>query len=290
MGDMMKYAVISDIHANKFALNALYKDLEKKNVNEIICLGDLVTKYQYPKEVIDEIRKTAKIVVIGNCDYNVVAHDTFEYTRKSIGIDGIDYLRNLKHSDSLIINDVLCNFFHATKNSLDNMFNPLFDNSNTLYKDKIVTDYHDMLIGNMPQVNFVGHTHQDYVLKFIGNGFKLRNYIYGTKMYFSKYDKAIINVGSVGDNISIIEKNNEYIDVLKPYFTYAIISGDFDYGIEVTLEKVNYKRALKKLYYDLKKLKKEKNIPVTNSHYKKIEGSYNNMCGVIRKKVRGKNE
>ena len=54
---MTKIAIISDIHANIDALNLVLKDIEKRGVDKIICLGDLVTKYFYPAEVVDAINE-----------------------------------------------------------------------------------------------------------------------------------------------------------------------------------------------------------------------------------------
>ena len=38
----MKIGLISDIHGNKKALDAVLKQLEKKKIDKIICIGDLV--------------------------------------------------------------------------------------------------------------------------------------------------------------------------------------------------------------------------------------------------------
>lgn len=38
----MRVAVISDIHANLEALNSVIKDIRKRNVDKIICLGDII--------------------------------------------------------------------------------------------------------------------------------------------------------------------------------------------------------------------------------------------------------
>ncbi len=40
----MKIAIISDIHGNLEALKATIKDIEKKQVDQIICLGDTIAK------------------------------------------------------------------------------------------------------------------------------------------------------------------------------------------------------------------------------------------------------
>ena len=38
----MKVGLISDIHGNKKALDVVLEQLEKENVDKIICMGDLV--------------------------------------------------------------------------------------------------------------------------------------------------------------------------------------------------------------------------------------------------------
>ena len=64
----MKIAIISDIHGNLEALKATLKDIEKRKVDEIICLGDIIAKGIHPKECIQLVRKKCEIVLQGNCD------------------------------------------------------------------------------------------------------------------------------------------------------------------------------------------------------------------------------
>lgn len=52
----MKIAIISDIHGNLEALKATLKDIEKRKVDKIICLGDIIVKGVHPKECISLIR------------------------------------------------------------------------------------------------------------------------------------------------------------------------------------------------------------------------------------------
>lgn len=40
----MKIAIISDIHGNLEALKSTLKDIEKRKVDQIICLGDIIAK------------------------------------------------------------------------------------------------------------------------------------------------------------------------------------------------------------------------------------------------------
>ena len=52
---MEKIAIISDIHANIVALEAVLEDIKKRNISRIFCLGDLVLKGSSPCEVVGNI-------------------------------------------------------------------------------------------------------------------------------------------------------------------------------------------------------------------------------------------
>lgn len=41
---MKKIGIISDIHSNKEALYQVLLDMEKRGIDEIVCLGDMITK------------------------------------------------------------------------------------------------------------------------------------------------------------------------------------------------------------------------------------------------------
>ncbi len=60
-------AIISDIHSNLEALQAVLKDTEKQNVQEIYCLGDIVGYGPNPRECVDLVMQ-CKVVLLGNHD------------------------------------------------------------------------------------------------------------------------------------------------------------------------------------------------------------------------------
>jgi putative phosphoesterase len=68
---MMKIAVLSDIHANIHALEAVWDDLKNENPDVIYCLGDLVGYGAFPNEVISFIRNHEVPTVLGNYDEGV---------------------------------------------------------------------------------------------------------------------------------------------------------------------------------------------------------------------------
>jgi putative phosphoesterase len=66
------FAVISDIHANIHALEAVLADIDAQpDIDEIICLGDLVGYGAYPNQVCDAIRGRNIPSVMGNYDDGV---------------------------------------------------------------------------------------------------------------------------------------------------------------------------------------------------------------------------
>lgn len=275
---MSKIAIISDVHANIEALNLVMKDIEKRNVDKIICLGDLVTKYFYPAEIVDMIKKNCDIVIKGNCDDIVANDERYKFARSKLGLDRIEYLDNLPKKQQLMINKSLINLFHATPNSLDTMFNPFFENNNqSRYKDNSISkdDYEKMFISDKPQISIVGHTHHNYIavedkkkLKFAKSPIVIPN-----------TQRAIINVGSVGEhNNMIVNDNNELITNIDPFVTYAIIEYD-NLGNDIKSEiiKVPYKDSLKKVYFDMVKMQNENNAPYSPRDTKKVRDSLINM-------------
>lgn len=70
----MKIGVISDIHGNIEALNAVLKELEKENVEKIICLGDFIGGAGMSEEVIQRIlqEKDKFICISGNREKYII--------------------------------------------------------------------------------------------------------------------------------------------------------------------------------------------------------------------------
>lgn len=67
----MRLAVISDIHSNLHALQAVWQDIENQHPDVVYCLGDLVGYGAFPNEVIEFIRDRSIPAVMGNYDEGV---------------------------------------------------------------------------------------------------------------------------------------------------------------------------------------------------------------------------
>ena len=68
----MTYAIISDIHSNIEALQVVLKDIDQRQVDEIICLGDVIGYGPNPIECADIIKERCSIVLCGNHDEALV--------------------------------------------------------------------------------------------------------------------------------------------------------------------------------------------------------------------------
>ena len=66
-GVMTKRAILSDIHGNLEALDAVLADIEQQGVDQIICLGDIVGYGPNPCECVDRVMG-CQVSVLGNHD------------------------------------------------------------------------------------------------------------------------------------------------------------------------------------------------------------------------------
>jgi diadenosine tetraphosphatase ApaH/serine/threonine PP2A family protein phosphatase len=66
------YAVISDIHSNIEALSAVLADIDRRGVEHIVCLGDIVGYGPSPKECLDLIMERCEVCLCGNHDHAVL--------------------------------------------------------------------------------------------------------------------------------------------------------------------------------------------------------------------------
>jgi len=64
----MRVAVISDVHANYHALEAVLEQIDAERVDAVWCLGDIVGYGPLPNECCDAVRKRADPCLVGNHD------------------------------------------------------------------------------------------------------------------------------------------------------------------------------------------------------------------------------
>ena len=108
----MRYAIISDIHANESALRRVLADAAELGVDQVVCLGDVVGYGPLPKETLELARKSCAIVLAGNHDDAVsgrrgaddfidLAGDAVKRHRDALGGGELDWLKNLPYACKL---------------------------------------------------------------------------------------------------------------------------------------------------------------------------------------------
>ena len=104
----MRVAVISDIHGNQIALEAVLEDLSHQSgIDHLVIAGDLCLNGPCPRQVLTMVQELGCPVIQGNVDAEVVneapekgvkKRTTVGWTREQIGQPGIDYLASLPFS------------------------------------------------------------------------------------------------------------------------------------------------------------------------------------------------
>jgi diadenosine tetraphosphatase ApaH/serine/threonine PP2A family protein phosphatase len=225
----MKAAIISDIHSNLEALQAIIKDIKKRRIKNTFCLGDLVGYGANPNECIEICLKEAKLVIAGNHDwaainktnisvFNSVAAKAIRWTQQNTRKNNLNKLKRLKLTEK--IDSIL--LVHATPRN-PAKWNYLF----TLNEFEAEFSLFDT------QVCFVGHSHIPSAVFQDANGYT--DFLRENPFPLLKDRKYIINVGSVGQprdldpraSYAIYDGNNHSIEIIR-----------LDYNIPLAQQKI----------------------------------------------------
>ena len=106
----MRYLILSDIHSNLIALEAVLEDAPSGL--PVWCLGDLVGYGPKPNECVKLLRELDPQCIVGNHDwaimgkadiddFNPEAKEAVLWTRKQLTRDNMDYLENLPISPQM---------------------------------------------------------------------------------------------------------------------------------------------------------------------------------------------
>lgn len=99
----MQIGLVSDIHANLPAFEAVLEDMP--DVEEIVCVGDVVGYNPWPRECLERVREVASVTVQGNHDRTVetpkryaanrMAEAGLEYAKEELTEQGRQWLQAL---------------------------------------------------------------------------------------------------------------------------------------------------------------------------------------------------
>ncbi len=190
----MRYAIISDIHANSEALITVQRSLNRLCIDKIICLGDVVGYNADPEFCVKRVCNLADYVIRGNHDkavaglinfnnFNYNAGHAVRWTQQNMQFATLQNLKSLKAGPEIIDRFFLA--CHGSPEDEDKYIINSQDAVNSIYYVK----------KNFPDVRicFFGHTHIPALWDEQGNNLRI------TGSYTLEKDRLyLINPGSVG--------------------------------------------------------------------------------------------
>lgn len=220
----MRIAVISDIHSNVYALNEVLIDIEKRNVDMVVCTGDLVGYATRPNEVIETLRKNKVFTIMGNydeaignfkiicgCDYPdpkdaEKASLSMHFTSQETTDENKAYLRNLPKEAIISFNNKTIRFVHGSTRLINEYLK-----ENSKEADEVMSELgEDILV--------CGHTHIPYVKN------------YGKKLLVNAGSVGKPKTGSTNANYIIIDiKNADEINKVDSIVDVEIIEVSYDF-------------------------------------------------------------
>lgn len=211
----MRVAFISDIHSNLPALQAVKEDIEQKDPDKIVCLGDVVGYNPWPSRCVELVQEMCDIVLQGNHDREVknpesyknneMAYEGLKWSNEQLTGMQHQWLERLPEKKTVTFDGMTYVLVHSHPTELDAYVRPRdFPRMRPLLE----TDESGM---------FLGHTHIQH--KAVIDG------------------KTIVNPGSVGqprDNDSraayaILDTERNEVDFCRVH-----------YDIQEVLDAVNH--------------------------------------------------
>ena len=203
----MAHAVISCLHANLAAFEAVLDDIDRQGIQTITCLGDLVGYGPQPNEVVELVRKRAIPTCQGCWDEDIIdglnscecsypsqlaerrGHQAHQWTEQRLTTENKAFLAELPFTlrkDKLL-------FVHGSPNSQHEYLLP--DMNAFAALERVETAGAETL--------FCGHTHQPYVRELSGGSIRVSVQQTGHQPAHDQEMtlpvRRIVNAGSVGE-------------------------------------------------------------------------------------------
>lgn len=189
----MRYAIVSDLHANYRAWTAVLADLCEQGADVVVCLGDVVGYGPNPAEVLQSLRSVTNNFVMGNHDaaavgmmdysiFNEHARQAIEWTMTVLSDEEKQFLTSVPLA--IEAGEIL--FVHAEITE-PGRFSYISDSE--IARENFKANRH--------LVTFVGHTHLPKVFEQDQDG-KVHE-LADNDLCLDSEKRYIVNVGSVGE-------------------------------------------------------------------------------------------
>jgi protein phosphatase len=224
---MEKIAIISDIHGNIPALEAVLANISLQGINSIFCLGDMVGKGPDSDKVVDICQEKCKKIILGNWDDLMLSKDIFRaavWHQEKLGKRRLEFIKSLPNCIEFVMSGKNIRLFHASQIGVHHRVR-MTDDAEKLLKMFDNTEF----TGNKMNPDIVGYgdIHAPFKLNF--------------------QNKSLFNVGSVGNPLGFTDAS------------YCILEGEMD-GDKSDIFGINFIRVP----YDIEltiKIATEQNMP-----------------------------
>ncbi|MCC6466443.1 MAG: metallophosphoesterase family protein [Planctomycetes bacterium] len=201
----VRIALVSDIHANIEALEAVLKDIEAYGCDKVYCLGDLLDYGPNPREVLDLAMERFSLNLLGNHeeavmlvaeDFNERAMRSVEWTREQLNnpdvpkekrhaywnfLDAMNKVRSHRQGDLL--------FVHGSPRKPTHEY--------VFPKDSMDEAKIRGMFAKFDRFCFCGHSHIPGIYSETGKYGHPKNLNNG-EIDLRRFRKLLINIGSVG--------------------------------------------------------------------------------------------
>ncbi|MEH7381147.1 metallophosphoesterase family protein [Bacillus sp. JJ1533] len=241
---MMSIALISDIHGNMTALEAVLEHIKDRGIETILCLGDLVGKGPNSAAAVDRIQEVCEVVLLGNWDdfiQNEHPDEGIKWHQNQLGKERLSYLGTLPFHYDFYMSGKYIRLYHASAKSVHHRVVPMIHSDDEKRAMFDHSEWITPLEEKTPDVIGFGDIHAALIEPM------------GT-------EKTLLNVGSVGNPLD------------TTLATFAILHGEYQ-----SKEVAPFSIEIVRLPYDVEKELKgaaEMGLPYFDQYAMELREAY----------------
>ncbi|WP_411343634.1 metallophosphoesterase family protein [Paenibacillus sp. WLX1005] len=219
---MERIALVSDIHGNMPAWQAVLDDIDRRGIRRIFCLGDIVGKGPDSVAITDSVRERCELVLRGNWEELIVRmsneDELFGWHHRRLGEERLSFLDSLPLRYDFTFSGRLISLVHASPESVFQRVQPWDDLDSRMGMFAPVPD-EDTSLPRIPELVGYGDIHNAYLQHLDG--------------------RVLFNTGSVGNPLD--GKGASYVilegepDATEPV-PYSIQFARIPYDVEQAVQ------------------------------------------------------
>jgi len=223
-----KRAVVSDIHGNIVALEKVVEDIESRNVELVVNLGDHLSGPLWPKETLDYLRQQNWIQICGNHERQMLTQKiekqgaSDRFAREQLNAEDMKWLQELPERVEIGKEIVM---FHGSPGNDKMYLLEVIENGHPRLASR--SKIRERLGNETARIILCGHTHIPRIVQI------------------SK-KQVVVNPGSVGlPAYDDVEPEPHVMESGSPHARYAILEKDAgEWNIELVTIAYDYEKAV----------------------------------------------